>query len=145
MLTFYIIFQVSSDTVKNDAFKSRIHKLVWNTYIDSHEFIWRWSIMLDEFSLRNNKLLDDMYNIRYYWISAYFRHIPMCGLMKTTSRSESSISFFNEFVNNKSLLVNFMLNFDTAISKQRHAQLKIDVKSNNTNPKMIFVIDHLQI
>nr|KAJ0226034.1 hypothetical protein LSAT_V11C100048770 [Lactuca sativa] len=133
--------KVERTITKKTEFKSGIHKLVWNTYINPDEFEICWNMMLDEFGLRSNKWLAEMYNRRHEWNPTYFRHIPMSGLMKTTSRSESSNSFFNRFVSTDNLLVNFMLNFDTAISKQRHEQKKLDAKSNNNKPKMICMID----
>ena len=101
--------------------------------------------MLAEFALKENKWLDDMYKIRSDWIPAYFRHIPRCGLMKTTSRSESSNSFFNGFVNSNNFLINFMINYDTTIAKQRHDNLIVEVNSRNTMPRLLCMVDPLKL
>nr|GEY99932.1 protein FAR1-related sequence 5-like [Tanacetum cinerariifolium] len=49
------------------------------------------------YNFQDNKWLSDMYAIRDRWIPGYFKEYPMCGLMKTTSRSESSNAFFQFF------------------------------------------------
>ncbi|XP_023751749.1 protein FAR1-RELATED SEQUENCE 5-like [Lactuca sativa] len=114
--------KIEPDVLSNSDFKKCINQLVWNMNIEPSEFENKWDMMLSEFHLKDNKWLDDMFNKRDKWIPSYFRDIPMCGLMKTTSRSESSNSFFNVFFSPTNLLVNFMFNFDTALSKQRHEQ-----------------------
>ncbi|CAI9271537.1 unnamed protein product [Lactuca saligna] len=103
-----------------------------------------WHIM-SKMPSKENKWLDDMFNKRDKWIPSYFRDIPMCGLMKTTSRSESSNSFFNVFSSPTNLLVNFMFNFDTALSKQRHEQKRLDIASRDTSPQLLFPNENLKI
>lgn len=39
-----------------------------------------------------------MFEIRASWVPAFFNDEPMVGLLRTTSRSESSNFFFNHFV-----------------------------------------------
>ena len=48
--------------------------------------------------------------------------MPMNGLMKTTSRSESTNSYFDKFTDGAHFLVYFMMNYDIAIEKQRNNQ-----------------------
>ncbi|XP_052621743.1 protein FAR1-RELATED SEQUENCE 5-like [Lactuca sativa] len=131
--------------VSNSDFKKRINQLIWRMNIEPSEFECQWDMMLDEFDLRENKWLDDMFNKRDKWIPSYFRDIPMCGLMKTTSRSESSNSFFNVFSSATNLLVNFIFNLDTALSKQRHEQKRLDIASRDTSPQLLFAPDPLKI
>lgn len=50
----------------------------------------------------------------------------MHGLMKTTSRSESINSFFNKYAQSGNFLIYFMLNYDTAIKKQRNTRRQLD-------------------
>ncbi|CAI9260852.1 unnamed protein product [Lactuca saligna] len=137
--------KIDPNVVSNSDFKKRINQLVWSMNIEPSEFECQWDMMLDEFDLRENKWLDDMFNKRHKWIPSYFRDIPMCGLMKTTSRSESSNSFFNVFSSATNLLVNFMFKFDTALSKQRHEQKRLDIASRDTSPQLLFAPDPLKI
>ncbi|CAI9290813.1 unnamed protein product [Lactuca saligna] len=137
--------KIEADLVSNTDFKKRINQLVWNMNIKPSEFENKWDLMLNEFHLKENKWLADMFNKRDKWIPSYFRDIPMCGLMKTTSRSESSNSFFNVFSSPTNLLVNFMFNFDTALSKQRHEQKRLDIASRDTSPQLLFPNENLKI
>ncbi|XP_023769974.1 protein FAR1-RELATED SEQUENCE 6-like [Lactuca sativa] len=137
--------KIEADLVSNSDFKKRINQLVWNMNIKPSEFENKWDLMLNEFHLKENKWLADMFNKRDKWIPSYFRDIPMCGLMKTTSRSESSNSFFNVFSSPTNLLVNFMFNFDTALSKQRHEQKRLDIASRDTSPQLLFPNENLKI
>lgn len=77
-----------------------------------------------------------MYDMRTSWIPAYFKQLPMHGLMKTTSRSESINSFFNKYNQSGNFLVYFMLNYDTAIEKQRNNQRKLENETKIANHEL---------
>nr|KAJ0218864.1 hypothetical protein LSAT_V11C300146210 [Lactuca sativa] len=139
------IAKIEPDVVSNSDFKKRINQLVWNMNIEPSEFENKWDLMLHEFHLKDNKWLADMFNKRDKWIPSYFRDIQMCGLMKTTSRFESSNSFFNVFSSPTNLLVDFMFNFDTALLKQRHEQKRLDIASRDTSPQLLFPHENLKI
>jgi hypothetical protein len=57
------------------------------------------------------------------------RDIPLAGVLRTTSRSESSNSLFNRFIHQKLSFVEFWLRFDTALECQRHEELKAEHSS----------------
>ncbi|GJZ16636.1 FAR1-related sequence 5-like protein [Tanacetum coccineum] len=117
-------------------FKEKLNKIVWNMYIGPEEFEYKWGKLMEEFKLENHKWLTKMFNIRSTWIPAYFIDSPLCGLMRTTSRSESENSFFSHFTNSGSTLMNFMNCFETAMEKQRHVQERMDHKTIDIVPKL---------
>ncbi|KAI3708543.1 hypothetical protein L2E82_37758 [Cichorium intybus] len=117
---------VSGDLIKNTDFRKRFNKLVWDMYIKPDEFENKWELIINEFNLEDKRWFNDMFEFRNLWIPAYFNDIRMCGLMKTTSRSESMNSFFNTYSQTGNLLLNFMMNYDTAIQKQRNTQQELD-------------------
>ncbi|GJX68542.1 FAR1-related sequence 5-like protein [Tanacetum coccineum] len=117
-------------------FKEKLNKIVWNMYIGPEEFEYRWGKLMEEFKLENHKWLTKMFNIRSTWIPAYFIDSSLCGLMRTTSRSESENSFFSHFTNSGLTLMNFMNCFETAMEKQRHVQERMDHKTIDTVPKL---------
>ncbi|GJU38530.1 FAR1-related sequence 5-like protein [Tanacetum coccineum] len=125
-------------------FKEKLNKIVWNMYIGPEEFEYRWGKLMEEFKLENHKWLTKMFNIRSTWIPAYFIDSPLCGLMRTTSRSESENSFFSHFTNSGSTLMNFMNCFETAMEKQRHVQERMDHKTIDIVPKLktLLKIEH---
>ncbi|KAK1363495.1 hypothetical protein POM88_039056 [Heracleum sosnowskyi] len=73
-----------------------------------------------------------MYNIRDHWIPAYFHDIEMDGLLRITSRSESSNFFFQHFHQNGDTLVEFYSSFESGMDKQCHLNTENDTKSKHT-------------
>nr|XP_043625552.1 protein FAR1-RELATED SEQUENCE 5-like [Erigeron canadensis] len=71
---------------------------------------------------------------RSKWIPAYFIDTPMCGLMRTTSRSESENAFFSHFTRSASNLLSFMSGFESAMMKQRSKQEKLDDETIKKTP-----------
>ncbi|XP_052623210.1 protein FAR1-RELATED SEQUENCE 5-like [Lactuca sativa] len=113
---------ISDDLFTNTDFRKRFTKLVWDINMKPDVFEVKWGLLMKEFNLEDTR-----------W---YFSDIPMCGLMKTTSRSESMNSFFNTYSESKNLLLNFMMNYDTAIQKQRNTQRELDKASKKASYKM---------
>ncbi|XP_023746973.1 uncharacterized protein LOC111895088 [Lactuca sativa] len=54
----------------------------------------------------------------------------------TMSRSESMNSFFNTYLESGNLLLNFMMNYDTAIQKQMNTQRELDKASKKASYKI---------
>ncbi|GJY68164.1 protein FAR1-related sequence 5, partial [Tanacetum coccineum] len=119
-----------------DFKRGSLNKIVWNMYIGPEEFEYKWGKLMEEFKLENHKWLTKMFNIRSTWIPSYFIDSSLCGLMRTTSRSESENSFFSHFTNSGSTLMNFENCFETAMEKQRHVQERMDHKTIDTVPKL---------
>ncbi|XP_076953583.1 protein FAR1-RELATED SEQUENCE 5-like [Bidens hawaiensis] len=103
----------------NEEIRCRVNKLVWNVFIKPETFESRWHDLIDEFNLSENKWLKDMFAIRESWVPAYFRDIPMCCLMKTTSRSESCNSQFKRELQNDTTTKTPPL--ETRLPIERHA------------------------
>ena len=67
-------------------------------HITPEEFEAQWKDMVQKYRLEKVRWFSDMYEIRRSWIPAYYKDLPMSGLMKTTSRYESANAFFNLYV-----------------------------------------------
>ncbi|XP_021991431.1 protein FAR1-RELATED SEQUENCE 5-like [Helianthus annuus] len=119
----------------NAELKQRIHKLVWNVYIEPHRFEKRWNLLMTEYGLEDHAWMNEMYAIREQWIPCYFRDIPMCCLMKTTSRCESANHMFKANSSPHNTLVQFMLCYDTSVDKIRNKQRKLSYETDTTNPE----------
>jgi hypothetical protein len=63
---------------------------------------------------------------RKSWVPAYFNDIPLSGVLRTTSRSESTNSFFSRLIGWKLSLIEFWLRFDGALEEQRYGELEMD-------------------
>ncbi|GJR25659.1 FAR1-related sequence 5-like protein [Tanacetum coccineum] len=129
--------KVLGDLAADTNFRKDFHKLVWNVYIGPDVFEQQWNDMISRFNLHDNKWLSDMYAVRERWVPGFFKEVPMCGLMKTTSRSESSNAFFQIYSHEGNTLVQFMLCFESAMEKQRYTQRVLDNASNGSTPTML--------
>lgn len=116
-----------------EDFWHTLNNCVWGSETGD-EFETRWNAFIIKYGLESNEWMANRYEIRESWIPAYFRHIPLAGLLRTTSRSESANSFFNRFIHRKLSFVEFWLRFDTALECQRHEELKEDHMSLHTSP-----------
>ncbi|XP_076896145.1 protein FAR1-RELATED SEQUENCE 5-like [Bidens hawaiensis] len=127
--------KIKGDSKRNEKIKARVHKLVWNVFIKPETFESRWHDLIEEFNLGDNNWLTDMFAIRKHWVPAYFRELPMCCVMKTTSRCESSNSQFKVYSSVGNTLDEFMNCFEKALNSQRHAQRQLQHKTTTeTSP-----------
>ncbi|KAJ9565625.1 hypothetical protein OSB04_001591 [Centaurea solstitialis] len=120
---------------ENVAFKKRINRLVWSTHIGPDEFESEWETTLNDFGLEGHEWLNEIYSIRESWILAYYRDDPMSGLMRTTSRSESSHAYFRLFASFKNDLVRFLRAYDSSLEKQRNKHACLEFATRNTFPR----------
>nr|KAJ0214685.1 hypothetical protein LSAT_V11C400199680 [Lactuca sativa] len=86
----YSALQILSieDAATNQKFRKRFHSIIWNSKLEPHDFEDVWRMMLEEFKITDNSWMNTMYGLRRSWIPAFLKHIPMSGLMRTTSLSE---------------------------------------------------------
>ncbi|GJX69528.1 FAR1-related sequence 5-like protein [Tanacetum coccineum] len=131
-----ITSQICGDVENDSEFKKLFHKLIWNVHIGPEEFEQRWHALIGMFNLSANSWLTEMFEIRDRWIPGYFKDLPMCCLMKTTSRSESSNAFFRIHSHQGNMLVQFMLCFEAAMEKQRYTQRIADNRTFESTPVM---------
>ncbi|KAK9671525.1 hypothetical protein RND81_12G036300 [Saponaria officinalis] len=124
-------------TRKETDFLSRLNGVVWNQDLEPTEFEEKWNEVITEFGLDDNRWLSTMFDIKEYWISAYFRDMNMGNIMRTTQRSESENSFFKKFENHYGTLVEFWLRYESAMDQQRHTHKCLEIESNNSVPKTI--------
>ena len=114
----HIMFKVSVK-VKVDAsvledFRKRFNFIVWSNELEREDFEDAWRQIIIDFHLEENTWIQTMFDLRHYWIPAFFKDIPMGGLLRTTSRSESQNHFFSNFIGGSSSLVVFMMQFGNA-------------------------------
>nr|KAJ0217284.1 hypothetical protein LSAT_V11C300128910 [Lactuca sativa] len=111
-------------------------------YIERHIFKRSWELLMKEFNLKDEKWFKDIFENKEAWVPVYFNDFPRYGLMKTTSRSESINSFFNTYSETGNFFLNFMMNYDAAIKKQRYTYRELDHKTKGAkyswrSPRMI--------
>jgi hypothetical protein len=120
----------------NEYFYKRLNSCVWNSETPT-EFEESWKNVMSRFDLETNEWFGKCYHIRGSWVPAYFMDIPLAGILRTTSRSESENSFFKNFIRRKLAFVEFWLRFDTALKCQRQEELVADHTSLHTTPRLV--------
>ncbi|KAK9069835.1 hypothetical protein SSX86_010231 [Deinandra increscens subsp. villosa] len=123
--------KIAPDLLQNSTLRSSLHRLVWSIYMKPETFETRWQELIVKYSLQNINWLKEMYAVRERWVPAYFRDLPMCCLLKTTSCSESTNASFKVNSTSANTLVQFMLCFETVVESQRYRNRAADFKSNN--------------
>ena len=93
--------------------------------------------MLEEFKITDNTWMNTMYGLRKSWIPAFFKHISMSGLMRSTSLSESQNWSFQTTTLIGSYLIMFMMTFDLFMEWKRHNQILNDFNTATTFRKFI--------
>ncbi|KAH6787276.1 hypothetical protein C2S52_006828 [Perilla frutescens var. hirtella] len=106
---------------KDDSFIKRFNDIVWSNLIEPSIFEAEWNDIMDEYGLINNNWFTHMFQIREFWILAYFREFPMSGLCRTTSISESVNNFFNRYLHSRLNMLKFFMHFESVMDAQRHA------------------------
>ncbi|KAJ9545236.1 hypothetical protein OSB04_024943 [Centaurea solstitialis] len=129
--------KVSVALAHDPDFNNAIKKLVWNLHISPEEFEEKWECMIQQYGLVGDPWFTEMFEIRHSWIPAYFKDLPMSGLMKTTSRSESANAFFNMYVEFNLDLCDFLNNYDGAIERQREDQSVHENSTRVSLPRLV--------
>ncbi|KAK1428123.1 hypothetical protein QVD17_16951 [Tagetes erecta] len=125
--------KIFGELLQNTNIRKLLHRLVWNLFISPATFESRWQDLIEMFSLQDHEWLSEMYAIRHRWVPAYFRELPLCCLMKTTSRCESSNSSFKVNSSSANTLVQFMLCYDARLESQRYRQRLAQFKTSDTS------------
>ncbi|KAF5465464.1 hypothetical protein F2P56_015474 [Juglans regia] len=112
------------------TFEWLFEKCVYDS-LSKHEFEERWCHMLDTYGLHENAWLGSLYSDRRSWVPAYVRDTFWAG-MSTTQRSESMNAFFDDYVNSKTTLKQFVDQYDSALRRKVENEAIADFNSFNT-------------
>ncbi|XP_023763920.2 protein FAR1-RELATED SEQUENCE 5-like [Lactuca sativa] len=97
------------------------------------QFEATWEVMRSKYELENNSWITDMYNQRIHWAKPFLKDTFFAG-MTTTGRSESINSFFDGYVNSRTMLNEFVVQYDKAVESRRAAEEDEDFKTMNSRP-----------
>jgi hypothetical protein len=110
---------------EDEEFHKRLSHCVWSSETPT-ELEEEWASIMYKYRLQGNEWFTTKFEQRKSWVPAYFSDIPLSGLLRTTSRSESANSFFSRLIGWKLSLVEFWLRFDGALEEQRYKELEMD-------------------
>ncbi|KAK9740625.1 hypothetical protein RND81_03G049000 [Saponaria officinalis] len=103
--------KVGSAIYRDTEFLKEITSIIWGDDIEPSEFESRWCSILETYELSDHEWLNQLYEMCECWIPAYFRDTYLGGTMRTTSRSKSENSFFENFTNPHLSLVEFWMRY----------------------------------
>ncbi|XP_074327262.1 protein FAR1-RELATED SEQUENCE 5-like [Apium graveolens] len=100
------------------------------------EFEGRWEQLVEKYDLEDHAWLNDMYAIRTQSIGAYTKQHFSAG-MTTTSRSESTNSFFDEYMQSSTGLKEFNENSQKALETQYLKEVKSDYDTEQLKRRLV--------
>ncbi|XP_019175648.1 PREDICTED: protein FAR1-RELATED SEQUENCE 5-like [Ipomoea nil] len=121
---------------KDEEFRNKLNSIVWTSSLGPPDFEKQWRELMEKYNLVEYNWFTTMFEARKHWIPAYFRDSFMGGLLRTTSRSESENYTYSRFTGPQSSLVEFMMNFDSALKSQRNTNAKLNSDNEGYNPDM---------
>ncbi|XP_071694578.1 protein FAR1-RELATED SEQUENCE 6-like [Rutidosis leptorrhynchoides] len=117
------------------AIKKTLKSIVYES-IQSQEFEDGWSQLIKDYDLEKNEWLSSLFNDRKCWVPVYVKEIFWAG-MSTTQRSEGMNAFFDDFVNSKTSLRQFVEQYDNALKSKIEKENKADFDSLNASYKLM--------
>ncbi|XP_019158027.1 PREDICTED: protein FAR1-RELATED SEQUENCE 5-like [Ipomoea nil] len=121
---------------KDEEFRNKLNSIVWTSSLEPPDFEKQWRELMEKYNLVEHNWFTTMFEARNHWIPAYFRDVFMGGLLRTTSRSKSENYTYSRFTGPQSSLVEFMMNFDSALKSQRNTNAKLNSDNEGYNPDM---------
>ncbi|XXG53745.1 hypothetical protein AAC387_Pa03g1795 [Persea americana] len=118
-----------------DGLMDAINKAVYNAVSTDH-FEIEWAKIRNQYNLKEDSWLEDMYTLREMWIPIFLRGMFFAG-MSSSQRSESFNAFLKQFETHKCGLHDFMMRFERAITRQRYQELKAEHENLQTTPKLL--------
>ncbi|KAL2924236.1 Protein FAR1-RELATED SEQUENCE 11 [Bienertia sinuspersici] len=100
---------------------------------DPNEFEENWPLIVGKYDLQDNKHIQGLYKIRFFWAPAYLRE-HFFGGMVSTGRSESINAFIKRFVSSNISLTEFV---DIGIEdiNQQHIHMNLTASLRPTSLK----------
>ncbi|KAL7602925.1 protein FAR1-RELATED SEQUENCE 5-like [Lactuca sativa] len=97
------------------------------------QFEATWEVMRSKYELKSNYWISNIYNQRLHWAKPFLNDTFFAGVT-TTRQSESINSFFDGFVNSRTMLNEFVVQYDKAVESRRAAEEDEDFKTMNSRP-----------
>ncbi|GJY62430.1 FAR1-related sequence 5-like protein [Tanacetum coccineum] len=116
-----------------DEFQDTYTKWVKSQNIKDYET--KWEELQEKYHIDDDCWLGNMYKLRHHWIKAYLKD-TFFGGMTTSGRSESIHSFFDGFVNSKTMLNDFVVQYDKAVNARRSAEGDQDFRTLDSKPTL---------
>ncbi|CAL2248023.1 unnamed protein product [Prunus armeniaca] len=97
---------------------------IWDTD-NKDEFDAKWNSVVTKAGLTDHPWLSSMFDLREFWVPAYARHIFVAG-MSSSQKAEGSHGFFKQYISRRNSLIDFIIQFERALSHQHQKELVAD-------------------
>ncbi|XP_012092528.1 protein FAR-RED ELONGATED HYPOCOTYL 3 isoform X2 [Jatropha curcas] len=119
---------------QHENFIPKFEKCIFRSWTND-EFVKRWLKILDRFELRENELMQSLYEDRELWVPIYMRDAILAG-MSMTQRSESINSYFDKYVHKKTTVQEFVKQYETILQDRYEEEAKADSDTWNKQPTL---------
>ncbi|KAK8668258.1 hypothetical protein V6N13_105718 [Hibiscus sabdariffa] len=117
---------------QHEDFMAKFEECIFKTYTDE-QFEKKWLELVDVFNLRNDIWFRSLYEDRQKWVPAYMRGIFLAG-MSTMQRSDSVSSFFDRYLQRKTILKEFLDQYKTLLLERSEEEAKADFETWHKPP-----------
>jgi hypothetical protein len=125
----------------NQKFQSLLNKFM--SGCDSEEeFQNTWDGMLEEFNLHDHRWLNNMYEIRHKWSTAYSNNVFSAGI-KSSQRSESTNCVLGDIAGKTTSLTDFLVAFEKMVKKWRQLEVEKEFKNSQSAPPRVINISEI--
>ncbi|XP_028077431.1 protein FAR1-RELATED SEQUENCE 6-like isoform X1 [Camellia sinensis] len=107
-----------------------MQKVVYDS-LTKEEFEENWAKFIENHQLKTNEWLLGLYDERHRWVPAFVKDLFWAG-MSAIQQSESMPTFFDEFINSKTTLKQFLEQYDNALAKKVENENSEEFKSFNS-------------
>ncbi|KAK1404796.1 hypothetical protein POM88_004401 [Heracleum sosnowskyi] len=129
------ISETLSHVIKqNDKFMAKLLKCIYRSWTEE-EFEKRWQKFVNVFDLKENDWIHSLYDDRRQWVPTYMNGALLAG-MSTAQRSESVNSFFDKYVHKKTILQDFLKQYETILQDRYEEESKADSDTWNKQPAL---------
>ncbi|XP_019190597.1 PREDICTED: protein FAR1-RELATED SEQUENCE 5-like [Ipomoea nil] len=120
---------------KDQTFRTQLNNIVWNETIGISDFETQWQSLMEKYNLTGRRWFIKLYTERAFWIPSYFLDLPMSGVLRTTSHSESENNAYGKSTRPHCSLVEFYVQYESVLETQRHKQCKLNAESEGSLPE----------
>lgn len=119
---------------QHENFMAKFEKCIFRSWTND-EFMKRWLKILDRFELRENELMQSLYEDHELWVPIYMKDAILAG-MSTAQRSESINSYFDKYVHKKTTVQEFLKQYESILQDRYEEEGKADSDTWNKQPAL---------
>ncbi|KAK7396242.1 hypothetical protein VNO78_17106 [Psophocarpus tetragonolobus] len=121
--------QIIDGYANNKSLRDRLQNVVYDTPT-TNEFEGKWKKIMEDFDLKDNKWLKELFLERHRWAPSFVRGEFWAG-MSINPHSENMHAFFDGYVNRQTTLKQFVDQYDNALQYKTEKEYIADIHSSS--------------